>query len=126
MVFVCLWCFLILCSKQEPAPAPAPTPATGEQNNENIATETEKSKEQVAEVDPHAVTPRSQVNLEATATGEHWNTDYLKNIPLHKSPLNSWTFTQLKTDFSKTLQSIVIFSKHWSSSILNLLKVYMA
>ena len=55
-------------SKQEavPAPAPAPTPAT----ERNIAMETDTQKEQEAEVDPHAVTPRSQVNLEATATGD--------------------------------------------------------
>lgn len=52
-------------SKHEAAPAPAPTPATGDQH---VATETEKVKEPEQDVDPHAVTPRSQVNLEATAT----------------------------------------------------------
>ena len=59
---------LVIYSKHEAAPAPAPTPATGDQH---VATETEKVKEPEQDVDPHAVTPRSQVNLEATATGDY-------------------------------------------------------
>lgn len=48
-------------SKDE-QPAPAPTPV------QQASTETELNKEPEPEVDPHAVTPRSKVNLEATAT----------------------------------------------------------
>ncbi|KAL4226123.1 hypothetical protein ACF0H5_014110 [Mactra antiquata] len=49
----------------EAQPAPAPSPVNEEQT---VGTETEVAKEPEAEVDPHAVTPRSKVNLEATAT----------------------------------------------------------
>lgn len=51
--------------KEDVQPAPAPTPVNQEQT---VATETELTKEPEPEVDPHAVTPRSKVNLEATAT----------------------------------------------------------
>lgn len=51
--------------KGEPQPAPAPSPVQVEQT-----TETDKPTEAEPEVDPSAVTPRSKVNLEATATGK--------------------------------------------------------
>lgn len=56
---------LVLQEKGEPQPAPAPSPVQVEQT-----TETDKPMEAEPEVDPSAVTPRSKVNLEATATGK--------------------------------------------------------
>lgn len=51
-------------TSEQTHPGPVPTPV----NEQTVATETEKPKEPEPEVDPHAVTPRSKVNLEATAT----------------------------------------------------------
>lgn len=50
---------------KETQPAPAPTPVNAEKT---VGTETDQAKEPEHEVDPHATTPRSRVNLEATAT----------------------------------------------------------
>jgi len=54
----------LLQTQGEAQPAPASSPVQHEQT-----TETDKPKEPEGEVDPHATTPRSKVNLEATATG---------------------------------------------------------
>lgn len=56
-------CCYIYQDERDDHLGPSPTPVN------QVSTETELAKEQEADVDPHAVTPRSNVNLEATATG---------------------------------------------------------
>jgi len=51
---------------KEDVPVPTPSPVQADQG-----TGTDKGAEPEPEVDPSAVTPRSKVNLEATATGEN-------------------------------------------------------
>lgn len=53
-------------SDHETHPGPVPSPVNGE--TAAVGTETDPTKDKEPEVDPHATTPRSKVNLEATAT----------------------------------------------------------